>query len=143
MKHDPDKVKQVIVMRKDLGMRKGKACAQAAHASMKVLLDRRGEALTDSTSENKNKSIYYKIGNFSDAEIEWIEGEFTKIVVGCEGKEPIRRLEKVANELGIPNAVIEDNGHTEFGGVKTVTCIALGPARSALLDDLTGGFKLL
>jgi PTH2 family peptidyl-tRNA hydrolase len=31
--------KQVIVMRKDLGMRKGKMIAQGAHASLKVLLD--------------------------------------------------------------------------------------------------------
>jgi peptidyl-tRNA hydrolase len=28
--------KQVIVIRTDLNMRKGKMCAQAAHASMKV-----------------------------------------------------------------------------------------------------------
>ena len=32
-------VKQVIVMRKDLNMRKGKMIAQGAHASMRVLLD--------------------------------------------------------------------------------------------------------
>jgi len=31
--------KQVIVMRKDLNMRKGKMIAQGAHASLKVLLD--------------------------------------------------------------------------------------------------------
>jgi len=30
--------KQVIVMRKDLGMRKGKMIAQGAHASLEVLL---------------------------------------------------------------------------------------------------------
>lgn len=32
--------KQVIVMRKDLGMRKGKMIAQGAHASLRVLLER-------------------------------------------------------------------------------------------------------
>ena len=31
--------KQVIVIRKDLNMRKGKMIAQGAHASMKVILD--------------------------------------------------------------------------------------------------------
>lgn len=36
--------KQVIVMRKDLGMRKGKMIAQGAHAAMKALLDRGGAA---------------------------------------------------------------------------------------------------
>lgn len=34
--------KQVIVMRKDLNMRKGKMIAQGAHASLKVFLDRGG-----------------------------------------------------------------------------------------------------
>ena len=37
----PKQAKQVIVMRKDLGMRKGKMIAQGAHASLKVLTDRR------------------------------------------------------------------------------------------------------
>ena len=32
-------LKQVIVVRKDLNMRKGKIAAQAAHASMKVFMD--------------------------------------------------------------------------------------------------------
>lgn len=32
-------VKQVIVIRKDLNMRKGKMIAQGAHASMKVFFD--------------------------------------------------------------------------------------------------------
>jgi PTH2 family peptidyl-tRNA hydrolase len=33
-------VKQVIVMRKDLNMRKGKMVAQGAHASMKVMMEK-------------------------------------------------------------------------------------------------------
>jgi len=33
-------VKQVIVVRKDLNMRKGKIAAQASHASLKVFFDR-------------------------------------------------------------------------------------------------------
>ena len=35
-------IKQVIVVRKDLNMRKGKMCAQVAHASLKIFLDRIG-----------------------------------------------------------------------------------------------------
>lgn len=34
-----EKVKQVIVMRKDLNMRKGKMISQGSHASLKVFLD--------------------------------------------------------------------------------------------------------
>ena len=33
-------IKQVIIVRKDLNMRKGKIAAQVAHAAMKVILDK-------------------------------------------------------------------------------------------------------
>ena len=39
-------IKQVIVMRTDLGMRKGKMIAQGAHASMKVFFER-GKVVRD------------------------------------------------------------------------------------------------
>ena len=47
-----DRAKQVIVMRKDLNMRKGKMIAQGAHASMKVLLDA-GRPLDNATFQIK------------------------------------------------------------------------------------------
>jgi PTH2 family peptidyl-tRNA hydrolase len=141
--YDPDKPKQVIVVRKDLKMRKGKMAAQVAHASLKVFFDKLNGPLQDTTAENQTECMYYEMGNFGPSVIDWIEGEFTKIVVGCDGEPEINRLEKVAKTLGIPHAKIIDNGHTEFNGQKTVTCIAIGPARAALVDDITGGFKLL
>ena len=57
------KVKQIIVVRKDLNMRKGKIAAQAAHASMAVLLDsmRKSERSTVIPSDTKGvQTIKFK-----------------------------------------------------------------------------------
>ena len=47
-------IKQVIVVRKDLNMRKGKIATQVAHASMKVLLD-----VMDNTEEKYYQLIIF------------------------------------------------------------------------------------
>lgn len=135
--------KQVIVMRTDLNMRRGKQMAQAAHSSLKVFLDRMiySYANNDGTQEFRT--------HFTPAMLEWCnwsEGKpgFTKIVVGCDGGEPeLREIEKKANELGIPNAIMIDNGCTEFHGVKTATCIAIGPDDAEKIDQITKNYKLL
>jgi len=46
--------------------------------------------------------------------IEWINSSFTKIVVGCNSEEDLFDLQKQANEANIVNAIILDNGNTEF-----------------------------
>lgn len=90
--------KQVIVMRKDLNMRKGKMVAQGAHASMAVLLDM--------MTRSENKVL----------------------------KTTVR---------GEPCALIENSGLTEFHGVKTKTCCAIGPWWSYDIDLITGKLELL
>src|SRR5437763_16159032 len=66
--------KQVIVMRKDLGMRKGKMIAQGAHASLAVLLDR--GAPTDDG---------YAFAT-TEAMREWLGGRFAKICVSGDSE---------------------------------------------------------
>lgn len=137
--------KQVIVVRKDLNMRKGKIAAQVAHSPLKVFLDRMSQ-IPFATDDN-NKQLFET--HFTQAILEWCnwsEGKpgFTKIVVGCDGGEPeLREIEKKANDLGIPNALIVDNGCTEFHGVKTATCIAIGPDDAEKIDQITKNYKLL
>jgi len=51
-------VKQVIVLRKDLQMRKGKMIAQGAHASMKVFFDLAGYFVNFITKNVKSCDIW-------------------------------------------------------------------------------------
>lgn len=126
--------KQVIVMRKDLGMRKGKMIAQGAHASLKVLLDA-GEIDRDAGRITMPLDA---------AAIAWLgTGRFTKICVSVDSEAALDEIVARARSAGVPCALIVDSGHTEFHGVPTKTCCAVGPAWSAEVDAITGHLPLL
>ena len=126
------KLKQVIVVRTDLNMRKGKLAAQCCHSAMKVILDDR--QISDKYMMNVRITAAMK---------EWLESAFTKVVLGVDSEEAIYELARKAKEANIPHAVIVDNGFTEFHGNKTTTCIAIGPDESDKIDLLTGDLKLI
>ena len=124
-------VKQVIIVRKDLKMRLGKSCAQASHASMLGLLN------FMSKTDKGDKAILNLDYDKSSAIGEWLEGSFTKICLACNSEEELDELYNKAKSLGLPVVMIIDNGLTEFNGVKTKTCIAIGPALKEDIDKVT------
>ena len=128
--------KQVIVIRKDLKMRKGKMVSQGAHASGKVFFDR-GSIIT-----NDAGTRVLCIPLTDDME-EWVENIFTKIVCSVNSLEELIALFDLAHTLGIPCSLIQDAGLTEFGGVPTYTAIAIGPAKNEEVDKVTKGLPLL
>lgn len=130
------KIKQVIVMRKDLNMRKGKIAAQAAHASMKVFLD------VANTSYTKRDG-WTLTSYMTDPMAEWIDSSFAKICLYVESEEHLLELLQEAKAANIPCSLITDSGRTEFHGVPTNTCIAIGPDYSNKIDKITGNLKLL
>jgi PTH2 family peptidyl-tRNA hydrolase len=125
-------IRQIIVMRKDLGMRKGKMIAQGAHASMKVIFDQ--------MVKGPEKGKYSFIAN--DDLCEWIDGLFTKITVSVKSEEDLLAVFEAAVDADLPCALIEDAGKTEFKG-PTLTCCAIGPAPKEKLDPITGKLPLL
>lgn len=125
-------VKQVIVVRRDLQMRKGKLAAQVAHASMKFLCD-------NNESERGDEIIV----RLSPDEATWLTGSFTKVVVGIDSEDALRDLLLMAQLRGIEAYPIIDEGRTEFNGIPTLTCAAFGPCEANELDPITGNLKLL
>ena len=143
--HDP--IKQVIVMRKDLKMRKGKIAAQAAHASMKVFFDLMEQCYEDidypfgGVTDSREIEGKYEIQMTPEMD-EWKRGAFTKITVYVNSEEELLDLYYQAKEGELPTALIQDSGRTEFNGVPTHTCIAIGPARSTKINKITGNLPL-
>jgi len=140
-------IKQVLIWRKDLKCRTGKIAAQCSHASMKVFLDRMKviSSYTDSQPIKFHQTIN---SNFTPAMLEWLNWEegkpgFTKIVVSCNSEQELFDLKQQADEANIPNALILDNGVTEFHGVKTYTVLAIGPDTSERIDPITGKLSLM
>jgi len=120
-------------MRKDLGMRKGKMIAQGAHASLKVVLDA-GELAADGAT--------FAI-RLDPAMAAWLGGRFTKVCVSVDSEAALDAIVARAREAGVPCALIVDAGVTEFRGVPTKTCCAIGPAWTAAVDAITGDLPLL
>lgn len=137
-----EKIKQVIVIRKDLKMRRGKEIAQGAHASMMFI---RNILLEIKEKENKN---YFGFPSsiedfFRLDEWEWISGgRFAKITVVVNSEEELLAIEKSAKEAGLVVHTVVDAGMTEFHGVPTKTCLAIGPDQSEKIDRITGHLKL-
>lgn len=144
MDMEQDYVKQIIVIRKDLKMRKGKIAAQAAHASMKVLLDRMLCQEYAKESTIWEGCYVWSLTVFeSEPMHRWLKGIFTKVVVSVDSEEELFEIKQKADAAGILCSLITDAGKTEFKGVPTNTAIAIGPEWASKLDPITGNLKLL
>ncbi len=119
--------KQVIVMRKDLNMRKGKLIAQGAHASL-------GAILKQMAMRTDRKEL---VLDMTDTRLApWIAGRFKKICVYVNSEQELKEIYNQAREAGMICSLIEDAGLTEFGGVKTLTAVAVGPDQEDRVDAI-------
>jgi PTH2 family peptidyl-tRNA hydrolase len=141
MKKKKEEIKQVIIWRSDIKSPKGKVASQVAHASMLFLI--RGTTFgwsRDFLKKTIENSIY------SENEVEkiktWIEEGMTKVCLKAENIEAMGEIAKKAKELGVITNFVVDSGRTVYGE-STITCLALGPEISSVLDTITGDLKLL
>jgi len=114
--------KQVIILRTDLKMSRGKIAAQAGHA-----------AVSSAEEARKNFSGWWKA---------WIEEGQCKIAVRAESEQELLELQRKAKELKLPSALVTDRGLTELPP-DTITCLGIGPAPSSQVDEITGKLHLL
>jgi PTH2 family peptidyl-tRNA hydrolase len=141
--------KQVIIVRKDLNMRKGKIAAQVAHASMAVLLDSMTLSIYDKLviegrdmvkKDFVERRLLLEQGH---PMANWLSGSFTKVCVYVESEADLLKYYTLAKAADIPTSLIKDAGRTEFDGVPTHTCVAVGPEASDQIDKITGELPLL
>ncbi len=111
--------KQVIVIRRDLKLSKGKLAAQAAHASL------------DSYKKADEKT-----------KKEWEQQGEKKVVVRVESLKELLDVFKKAMDMGLPCSLIKDAGKTELSP-GTVTALGIGPCRDNDVDRITKNLKLL
>lgn len=142
--------KMVIVYRRDLQMRKGKIAAQCAHAAVYAVVSRgfftdrgvslRARGLTrneDSHVTDEGELSY--LMRLTPSVAAMIDGSSNKkIVLSVEGLPELEAIVQAAEERCVPCHVVNDVGQTEFRGVTTTTCLALGPYDAKLIDEITG-----
>lgn len=113
--------KQVIVVRRDLGMGTGKIAAQVAHA-----------AVMGAEKAKERKREWFD---------EWFFGGQAKVVVKVKSMEELMEVRKHAENLHLPVVQVRDSGLTQIPP-GTTTCIGIGPAPSDLIDKVTNNLKL-
>jgi PTH2 family peptidyl-tRNA hydrolase len=122
-----DKVKQVIVMRKDLQLSKGQMVAQGSHASIAFL--------TDLIKEYNDEPL-----SLTEAQKEWVYGTFYKICLSVNSEKELLDIGYQAVILGLSVKYIEET--TGFDK-PTFTCLSIGPDYSSQIDPVTKHLKLL
>lgn len=128
-----DKIKQVILIRRDLKMRRGKEIAQGSHASL--------EFLVSGIRENLGGRSLVSI-ELSPTEKSWISEGMGKVCLQVSSEEELLECHYNALQSGIKSYLIRDSGRTEFGGIPTLTACAIGPDDSDKIDAVTGELKL-
>jgi PTH2 family peptidyl-tRNA hydrolase len=113
------KFKQVILVRADLKMGKGKIATQAAHAA---------------------------IGAFKlvDEEVvkEWEKEGGKKVVLRVKDEKELLQIYKKVKKEKIPCFLVKDAGLTQIKA-GTITALGIGPAEGEKIDKITGKLKLL
>ena len=111
--------KQVIVVRSDCKLPKGKLAVQVAHAAVEAAL-------------RADKSIMQN----------WRNSGMTKIVLKVKDLKELHQYLQLAKDAGIATALITDAGRTVFNK-PTVTCLGIGPAEEEDIDAVTGSLKMM
>lgn len=84
----------------------------------------------------------------------WINGEFTKVVLGAKNRNQLLKAKIMAEDLGMIEGkdffLIRDNCHTELepeevdenGVGRTLTCIGFRPMESEIIDKIGKKYHL-
>jgi PTH2 family peptidyl-tRNA hydrolase len=114
--------KQVIVVRTDIKMSKGKMAAQAGHA-----------AVSAAEYARVNRPEWWH---------PWITEGQCKIALKAGSEQELLELERKARNEKLPVALIVDRGLTEIPP-NTTTCLGIGPGPASKVDAVTGHLRLL
>ena len=111
--------KQVILIRQDLNLPKGKLAAQAAHASVEAVL-------------KSNKKMVEA----------WRKEGMMKVVLKVKDEKELWHYLREANNHDLITALITDAGRTVVAP-GTKTCLGIGPDEEEKIDEITGKLALL
>lgn len=111
--------KQVILVREDLKLPKGKLAAQSSHASVDATLK----------SDKKIVELWKKEGG-------------KKVVLKVNDEKWLFKYKQMAEELGLKTALIKDAGHTVLKP-GTITCLGIGPDLEEKIDKVSGKLKMV
>jgi PTH2 family peptidyl-tRNA hydrolase len=132
-------VKQCIMIRNDLNLRKGKMVAQGAHVSLMFLQERVQGGVASPLADG---SVQYDGITLTPDEINWLANGHAKVVLQVNSEDELRSIHQQALAAGLTSYLVVDSGRTEFHGVATATAVCIGPNQSEEINKITAHLKL-
>jgi PTH2 family peptidyl-tRNA hydrolase len=129
------RIKQVILIRRDLKMRRGKEIAQGSHASMDFMV----EPIREILQQDPNAEIKIEL---SETEKTWLIHGMAKVCLQVSSEAELHEYHEKARQAGLKSFIIRDSGRTEFHGEPTYTACAIGPDLAEKIDSVTGTLSL-
>ena len=117
--------RMAICLNSELGMSKGKLCAQAAHGALSAFRAAHGGTEAQRTLLRA-----------------WLREGQAKVVLRAAGEDALLALHAAAVARGLPCSLVRDAGRTQVAA-GSLTCVALGPGAASDLAEVTGELKLL
>lgn len=111
--------KQVILVREDLKLSKGKMAAQVSHAAVDCLLK-----------------------SHKDDMLPWKEQGMKKVILKVKDLDELLKYKEEAEDAKLMCCLIRDQGRTEVMP-GTITCLGIGPDREDKIDKVTGDLKMM
>lgn len=126
--------KQVIIVRKDIKMRRAAFAATVARASTEFLLD--------CNEFNTNGESRLKL---TSEESSWLFGNSKRIVLGVNSEEALKRIMARADAHGLtvcPQYQMKSE-EKEYEDCGQLVCVAIGPHEESAIDEITNNLKLI
>lgn len=133
-----ERIKQVILIRKDLKMRRGKEIAQGSHASMQFITQQIVNQPAVQNLQDSNENSIELLLNLSALEATWLTRGMAKICLRVDSEKELLSHHEKALAAGLTSCLITDSGRTEFKGIPTITSCAIGPDLVSRIDAITG-----
>jgi len=119
-----EECKMVLVVRTDLGMTKGKIGAQCGHAVL--------ACYKQFLKHAPNSAVLKRWEHMGQA----------KVALQVKSEEELEVLQAQALSLGLVAHIIHDAGRTQIAS-GSATVLGIGPGPKSVVDQVTGGLKLL
>jgi len=130
-------IKQVLVIRKDLKMRRGKECSQTSHASMAFLTRKLQPVEFGAILDGVIHQLPLTL-----VQMDWLSSYHTKVCLQVDSEAELMEIHDRACEASLEVNLITDAGLTEFKGIPTMTCLAIGPDLAEKIDPITKHLRL-
>ena len=111
--------KQVLILRKDLDMGKGKLITHCVHAAIGAM-------------RKIDEDIIAK----------WESEGSKKVVLKVSSLQEMKQIESKLKKVNMPYFLVKDAGLTQLKA-GTVTALGIGPVDEKKIDNITGKLKLL